>query len=175
MLGAESTRPPKVSVGCGGKTAHPVPPCTHSPSSSGIALPSSPTIPHHIGRVGCKGFLVNLSTSKSLGIDQARISSSGFPFYVPPQHLHPGLLPSQVHTQGHLQLPFTRHRYSISKCPGSTTWQDSPQARRYSSSVDTTLTLHAPKTHAARSHTTKSGTHSQTIPRGFTTSITSPI
>ena len=108
---------------------------------------------------------MSLSTSKSLGIDQARMSSSGFPFYVPPQHLYPGLHLSEVHTQGHLQLPFTRHRYSTSKCPGSTTWQDSPQARCYSSSVDTTLTLHAPKTHAARSHTTKSGIHSQTVPR----------
>ena len=96
---------------------------------------------------------MSLSTSKSLGIDQARMSSSGFPFYVPPQHLHPGLLPSQVHTQGHLQLPFTRHRYSISRCPGSTTWQDSPQARRYSSSVDATLTLHAPKAHTQHAHT----------------------
>ena len=123
---SRSTRSPEVSEGCGGKTAHPVPPCTRLPSSSGIALPSSPTIPHHIGRVGCKGFPVSLSTSKSLGIDQARISSSGFPFYVPPQHLHPGLLPSQVHTQGHLISLFTHHRYPFQGYPGSTSRQDLP-------------------------------------------------
>ena len=134
-----------------GETAHPVPPCTRSPSSSGIALPSSLTILHHIGQVGCKGFPMSLSTSKSLGIDQARMSSSGFPITVPPQHLYPGLHLSEVHTRGHLQLPFTCHWYSISKCPGSATWQDSPQARRYSSSVDTTLTLHAPKSHTQHS------------------------
>ena len=127
---SRSTRPPEVSEGCGGKTAHPVPPCTRSPSSSGIALPSSPTVPHHIGRVGCKGFPVNLSTNKSLGIDQARMSSSGFPFYVPPQHLHPGLLPSQVHTQGHLiyHLPTTGNHFQ--GCLGSTPRQDLLQARR---------------------------------------------
>ena len=134
-----------------GETARPVPPCTCSPSSSGTVLPCSPTVPHHIGRVGCKGFPVSLSTSKSLGIDQARMSSLGFSFYMPPQHLYLGLHLSEVHTQGHLQLPFTRHRYSISKCPGSTTWQDSPQARRYSSLVNTTLTLHAPKSHTQHS------------------------
>jgi hypothetical protein len=27
------------------------------------------------------------------------MSPSGFPFTMPPQHLHPGLHPSQVHTQ----------------------------------------------------------------------------
>ena len=146
-----------------GETARPVPPCTRSPSNSGIVLLSSPTVPHHIGRVGCKGFPVSLSTSKSLGIDQARMSSSGFPFYVPPQHLHPRLLPSQVHTQGHLQLPFTRHRYSIYKCLGSTTWQDSPQAHRYPSSVDTTLTLHAPKSHTH--HSSHSPDNTSLLPR----------
>ena len=75
---SRSTRPPEVSEGCGGKTAHPVPPCTCSPSSSGIALPSSPTIPHHIGRVGCKGFPVNLSTSKSLGVTKPECLHQGF-------------------------------------------------------------------------------------------------
>ena len=62
----------------GGETAHLVPPCTRSPSSSGIALPSSLTVPHHIGRVGCKGFPVNLSTSKSLGVTKPECLHQGF-------------------------------------------------------------------------------------------------
>ena len=61
-------------------TPRPIPPCTRSPSSSGIALPSSPTIPHHIGRVGCKGFPVNLSTSESLGMTKLECLHQGFHF-----------------------------------------------------------------------------------------------
>ena len=50
----------------------------YQPSSSGITLPSSLTVPHHIGRVGCKGFPVSLSTSKSLGMTKAECLHQGF-------------------------------------------------------------------------------------------------
>ena len=79
MSRARSTRSPEVSEGCG-ETARPVPPCTRSPSSSGIVLPSSLTVPHHIGRVGCKGFPVSLSTSKSLGVTKPECLHEGFHF-----------------------------------------------------------------------------------------------
>ena len=43
----------EVLEGCGGNPLRPVPPRTvrYQPSSSGNILPSSPAIPHHIGRV----------------------------------------------------------------------------------------------------------------------------
>jgi hypothetical protein len=64
---------------------------------------------------------------------------------MPPQHLHPTILPSQVHTQGHLiyHLPTIGiHSRGAQVAPHGKTC---PKLIVYTNLVDTTLTLHAPK------------------------------
>ena len=77
----------KSQKGVGGMLRAPYLPRTvrYQPSSSGNILPSSPAIPHHIGRVVRKVFPVNLSTSKSLGMTKPECLHQCFSFTVPPQ------------------------------------------------------------------------------------------
>jgi hypothetical protein len=110
----------------------PIPPCTvrYQPSSSGNILPSSPAVPYHIGRVVHKGFPVSLSTSKSLGNDQARMSSSGFQL---PCHHSTSTLGSSHHRFTPRATSYTIYSPQVF-IPGEPRYaprgQDLPQARR---------------------------------------------
>ena len=124
--------------------------------------------------------MIPLLALSVLKFDQAGTHSPGFPFNVPPQHLHPRLRPSETCPgfTSHIPLP---HSYPPQVITNRNVqfipWHDSPHKLVVDPSlVDSTLTLHTPKTHAKittnphhnpRSNTiTRFDIPSQTIPFG---------
>jgi hypothetical protein len=136
-----------------GVPPRPVPPCTvcYQPSSSGNILPSSPAVPYHIGRVVHKGFPVSLSTSKSLGNDQARMSSSGFQL---PCHHITSTLGSSHHRFTPRATSYTIYPPQVSIPGGAQVC--STRARLASSSLytPTCSTQASPSTHPSHTRST---------------------